>query len=172
MKRRLAYFHKGERGYTLIELILGLTLAGLLATGFTIFSIQTMTVSGTSNNRMQALMQVENAGFWMTRDVQMSRNVTFGNDAGFPLLLQWRDTDNNTFAATYSLNNTTLARSLLENGVAAAGTLVAQNVTSASSANATGNSTLVRFAITCSYGQVAVSRTYDIQPRLELLRAP
>lgn len=174
MKKALAaQFREGREGYTLIELMIGLTITALLATGVTIFSIQTLNVSGTSGNRMQALMQVENAGFWISRDVQMSENITLGQAGGFPLQLQWTDSSNDTFTVTYSVNDSVMRRSLVENGVPTAGTLIAQNVDDApSSTNITETGGMLKLVVSCTAGKVDVSRTYDIQPRLALLRSP
>ena len=160
----------GQRGYTLVELIVGLTLSGMLATAVTVFALQTMKVSDTSGDRMQALMQVENAGFWMGRDVQMSENVTLGQSAGFPLRLVWEDSDNNTFEVTYSLDGTDLNRTLVENGGDPARVLIARDVATApSSTNVTRSGGMVVFSVTSNSGDVDVSHTYTIQPRLALL---
>ena len=52
-----------QKGYVLIEILLGVALTGILAAGIATFTIQTFTESSKSNSRMQALMQVQNTGW-------------------------------------------------------------------------------------------------------------
>lgn len=159
----------GQRGYTLIEIILGLALTGILAIGISIFATHSIKVSGTSKDRMHALMQVENAGYWLSRDIQMSENFTLGDSAGFPLQLMWSDTDQNEYLATYSITDDEINRSLVKNEEVPIRTLIAQSVNdgaSLTSVNVTEGVFLLK--ITCTSGKIDVTRSYTIKPRLDL----
>lgn len=158
-----------QRGYGLIEMIVGLALAGILTTGLTTFTVQTVTESARSNNRMQATMQVENAGYWTSRDVQMAENLTLGENAGFPMQLFWEDIDDNEYQVTYNLTSGQLERSLFKNSENTVQTVIAQSINSAPSlTNLSYADGLLIFNITSTYGSVDVSRNYQIKQRLDL----
>ncbi|MBN2463352.1 MAG: prepilin-type N-terminal cleavage/methylation domain-containing protein [Dehalococcoidia bacterium] len=63
----------GEKGFTLIELVVGLSIAGFVVGAASMATITMMRLTPQSNNWAIALRQVQNAGHWISRDVQMSR---------------------------------------------------------------------------------------------------
>lgn len=155
-----------QKGYSLIEMVIFLALAGILGAGITTFAVQTITETNRSSAYMQAIQQVENAGYWVSRDVQMAQAVTPGPNAGFPLLLTWTDINQNTFQVTFTLSGGQIQRSLVENGGAPLQTLVAQSI------NATPTLTsccyvngLLTFNATATVGTSSISRTYQIKKR-------
>jgi len=74
-----------QKGFTLIEFIVVVALAGILGAGITTFAVQTIKETQRSSDSMQAIQQVENAGYWVSRDVQMAETVTPGQTPGFRL---------------------------------------------------------------------------------------
>ena len=157
-----------QNGYTLIEIILGLALAALLTTGITVFAMQTVNATSDSKERMHAIMQVENAGYWVSRDIQMSGNFTLGDNAGFPLQMLRIDTDQNEYEVTYSFSENNIIRSQVKNEEGPFQSIIAQNINTAESlTNLSDTSGLLIFNITSTYGDVDVSRTYKIKPRLD-----
>jgi type II secretory pathway pseudopilin PulG len=160
---------KKQSGYGLIETIAGLGLAGLLTLGITTFTIQTITEGARANNRMQAVMQVENAGYWVTRDVQMSANLTLGDDAGFPFQLFWEDIDNNEYQVTYDISDNTIKRYFIQNDEEAVQTLIANNINSTPSlTNISFVDGLLVFVVTSTSADFDVGGTYQIKKRLDL----
>jgi type II secretory pathway pseudopilin PulG len=160
---------KKQSGYGLIETIAGLGLAGLLTLGITTFTIQTITEGARANNRMQAVMQVENAGYWVTRDVQMSANLTLGDDAGFPFQLFWEDIDNNEYQVTYDISDNTIKRYFIQNDEEAVQTLIANNINSTPSlTNISFVDGLLVFVVTSTSADFDVGETYQIKKRLDL----
>jgi prepilin-type N-terminal cleavage/methylation domain-containing protein len=91
-------------GFSLVEVCVALALVGLLATGISIFAIQTITETNRSNAHMQVIQQLENVGFWLSRDVQTAQTVTTGPNSGFPLQLDWTDKDTNVYQVTFSIS--------------------------------------------------------------------
>jgi len=75
-----------EKGFTLIEMLVSIGIAALVA-GAASATIITMQRLGPSNsNWAVSLRQVQNAGYWISRDIQMSQgDITVGD--GNPLFL-------------------------------------------------------------------------------------
>ena len=66
---------RSEKGFTLIEMITVVAILGV------IMGVMSMTVgmipkvSGKSNDQAVALRQVQNAGYWISRDAQRAQNI-------------------------------------------------------------------------------------------------
>ena len=84
----------GEKGFTLVELVVAIAITVLAtgAAGAAIFQI----FGGTerNSNHLTAVGQVHNAGYWISRDVQMAQSVTTDN-LTLPdfLILSWTEWD-------------------------------------------------------------------------------
>jgi len=97
---------KGEKGFTLIELIIAILITGIVASAITGTILYALNVNFSTANRMTAVRQVRNVGFWVSPDVQMARCVYPGGSSGFPLALNWTDWANNdTHAVIYTLED-------------------------------------------------------------------
>jgi len=85
---------RGEKGFTLIELIVAITIMALAsgAAGTAIFQILRNTAR--NNDHITAVRQVQNAGYWISRDAQMAQNATTDNltPPDF-LILSWTEWD-------------------------------------------------------------------------------
>ena len=155
-----------QKGYSLIEMVIYLALAGILGTGITTFAVQTITETNRSSAHMQAIQQLENAGYWVSRDVQMAQTVTPGPNAGFPLQVNWTDANNNTFQVTFSISGGQIQRSQVENGMAPSQTLVAQSINAAPTLTSCSyENGLLTFNVTATVGTSSISRIYQIKKR-------
>jgi prepilin-type N-terminal cleavage/methylation domain-containing protein len=155
-----------QNGFTLIEIILALAITGILGAGITGFTVQTFAETKRSSVHTQEILQLENAGYWVSRDVQMSQNVTTGPDAGFPLQLNWIDENNDTFQVIYSLTDDQIMRSLIKSGGAPLSTFIAQSIDPAPAlTNCVYTNGLLTFNVTATLGTRSVSRTYQIKQR-------
>jgi hypothetical protein len=76
-----------QKGFSLMQLIIGMAITTILGTVITISLWQTINIDGASNKHMLAISQVDNAIFYLNRDVQMSVPVD-GYSSGFPLALK------------------------------------------------------------------------------------
>jgi len=79
---------KREKGFTLLEIVVGSAIMAVVA-GAIAATLTTLFLNyGQAAGQNSALPQVQNAGFWITRDIQTSRNVTAGGSNGFPITLK------------------------------------------------------------------------------------
>jgi prepilin-type N-terminal cleavage/methylation domain-containing protein len=97
---------KGQRGFTLIEVLIVIGLTGLISVGLTTTVMQVLTMSHNTANHMTAVRQVQQAGFWVSPDVQMTQSVNASGSLGFPLTLTWTEfgeTSNYAHEVIYTL---------------------------------------------------------------------
>lgn len=158
---------RGERGFTMLELLVALGAAGLLMAGIggAMSAIFRTTSGGTS--RVTAVTNVDNALSWVTRDALMAQEVSAAPPAGFPLTLEWRRWDGSAHQVIYSLNGGALSRRHLVDGVESSQVVVARGLVSAftSSSFAAGVLTLQLSASGGKGGAVEASRTTQVLAR-------
>ena len=96
---------KNQRGFTLIELLIVIAIGGAIAAAGSMATRQVMLETARNNNHEIAVRQVQNAGFWVTRDTQTAQTVVIEGDAdGLPLTLTWQDfAGTNEYQVVYSL---------------------------------------------------------------------
>jgi|WetSurMetagenome_2_1015567.scaffolds.fasta_scaffold77382_2 prepilin-type N-terminal cleavage/methylation domain-containing protein len=83
-------FAKKQSGFTLVEMTISLAITGVLGVGILTGLFQLRSVNDIDNARMSAVKQVENAIYYINRDVQSSQTITPEGATGFPLTLSWR----------------------------------------------------------------------------------
>jgi hypothetical protein len=126
---------------------------------------------GLAAGQSTALPQVQNAGFWISRDVQTSRNLTAVGSSGFPLSLAVpiSQDEANDLRIDYTINNTVMKRLLYDaSPTLLSETLVAKYIDSGNTSfvvvgNATG---LYQLTVTAGVDQEAVTRQYRVSQRI------
>jgi prepilin-type N-terminal cleavage/methylation domain-containing protein len=93
---------KGERGMTMVELVAAVAVTGIIVVFLGTAVHQIITISGSGNDRLTALHELQNAARWFYSDGQQAIQASTG--AGLSLTLS----DNST--VTYSLAGTELRR--------------------------------------------------------------
>ena len=85
---------KGERGFSLVELLITVAITGLIVSflGAAIYQIITVTEYG--NDKMIAMHELQNAAHWVSLDGQMARTASGGNE----LVLTLPDDSSITYA--------------------------------------------------------------------------
>ncbi len=116
MKFRPKVLYTSESGFTLIEILVAVAISGLIGAGLTMTAVQVMNVNSLANNHVVVVKQVENAAYWLNRDVRMAQIIQPGGGSGFPLNLSWVEWDNTTHQVSYALVNSALQRSSSTNG--------------------------------------------------------
>jgi prepilin-type N-terminal cleavage/methylation domain-containing protein len=105
--RKLGLINKNQRGVTLLELLLVIAMTGVISGGITMTFFQTLTGTVRANNRVIAISQAQNAGYWVSNYAQLAQVVVVDHDdpTGFPLVLSWIDWDDTENEVTYTLED-------------------------------------------------------------------
>jgi len=143
-----------QKGFTLVEMLVSLTIVGILVPVLNLLIIHIQDINSSESNHMLAVKQIERAIYWISMDTQMTQSIqTDAGDSGFPLSLYWVGWDNTTTNITYTVQNNELLRSCSKNGNPAVDTVAARYVNEASTAtNCTYNGEALTFVITISTG--------------------
>jgi prepilin-type N-terminal cleavage/methylation domain-containing protein len=165
----LASVHHDQKGFTLLELIIAIAIAGLITAGITVAVMQILTINHRASNHMIAVRQVQQAGKEVSKDTLQSQNVTYDDDSGFNLTLAWNNAEDELNVVTYTVNGANeLARSHAVNGtpVETARPIVAQYIDPAQTYCVWNTTTRVlAFTVTAALGTESETRTYEIEPR-------
>jgi prepilin-type N-terminal cleavage/methylation domain-containing protein len=99
-----------QKGFTLIELVVALGIAGILGAGIVSTTVSIGTTNDRNVARVMAVKEVENAVHYLNRDTQQAQKVEI-DGTGYWLRLTWTSWDNNTLnQVTYNVENETLVR--------------------------------------------------------------
>ena len=105
--RKLKLFHRGQAGFTLIELMATLGICGIIGVGVTMANAQVINQTFKNNDYTTANRQVLNAMRWISRDAQMAQAID--NWENFPgsdnLTFTWETWDNLSVEAVYSVDS-------------------------------------------------------------------
>jgi prepilin-type N-terminal cleavage/methylation domain-containing protein len=155
-----------QKGFTLIEVLVTVGILGAIMGVMSMTVMSIMIIAPRSSNWAIALRQVQNAGYWISRDVLMSENVTV-DEPGVFLALEWDDGGGAHYEVDYVFSDGELRRQL--NG-ASPGTLVAQYIVEADTSFVVDDLVDTKYDLTvkASHDGVEVERVYGITPRLGL----
>ncbi len=171
----------GQKGYSLIELLVALPIMGLasVAAGSAIFQIMNNTES--ANDRISVVRQVENAGYWISGDAQMALVATTTANLTDPnfLVLNWIEWDDDLdpiyHSSTYFFTDVTDGIGTLKrNHVSTTGDnqtiQIAQYIyydpaDIANTSNASYQSAVLNVKITAIIDQTRESKEYNIKHR-------
>lgn len=156
---------KGKQsGFTLVELLVAVAILG--AIGGALSTAITYIIMGSDRTKDQAviLQQVQNAGYWISRDVQMAVDVTPGG--GGALVTVDQVDGGGAYVVAYVFDGTTLKRQL-----GGQQTLIAQYIvkvkTSFVDDTEVGDAlSKYKLTITASRGEAEVERVYEIAKRM------
>ena len=85
---------QGEKGFTLIEFIVAISIIALIASAAAVTTFQVINGTGRSNSHMTSMRQVQNAGYWISRDARMAESIITDNlsSPNF-VILNWAERD-------------------------------------------------------------------------------
>lgn len=188
---RLKALVRGQRGFTLIEMLVVVVLIGIIAAGIAMTISQVMAVNSRTSSKMVALRQVQQAGDRVSKDVLQASGVNpdSADGTGFPLELTipyWTynatgGLEMSQYKVVYKLVEDELRREYYSdiNGEPDFTTIVAQYIirfdpdtleikTSfrLDESDGGGGSTVAYiFEVTASVGLYTETREYEIKPR-------
>jgi prepilin-type N-terminal cleavage/methylation domain-containing protein len=117
MLHKLGLIAQIQKGFTLIEIMVDLVITSVISVGLSTTIMQMMTVGSSSQNRTEAIKQVENALHYINRDAEMA----------FPSLID-ANISSNYFSVTALLSSSSIGATTLvtsnATGFVARGTLV------------------------------------------------
>ncbi len=102
----------GEKGFTLLELLIAMAITALIGGASTIALRQIYGGTDRNNNSITAVRQIENAGFWISRDAQRALSIATDNLTPPDFItLNWTEWDDGGnpiyYSVIYSFGNIT-----------------------------------------------------------------
>jgi len=174
---------KGQKGFTLIELMIAIGIAALITVGITAATMQILTINHRASNHMIAVRQVQQAGKEVSKDALQAQSVNASESSnGFPLTLTWDEWGTNqTNTIVYDFTDMPSGLKQLErmhtfNGTEQATALpvVAQYIDDTIDSS-TGEARtrcewdpidgVLTFTVTARVGTEIETRIYEIEPR-------
>ena len=167
-----------EKGFTFAELIVAMAITSLVVTAATGATFQLLN-SGRASNYSVAFRQVQTAGYWVSQDALQAQAVSTGaeEDAGFPLVLQWTDWDDDVYTITYTMEDMDsgdlkyLQRQKSVNGTPAETFPVGRHIFIDADPGQPSNCVwdederVLTFTLKAQMGQQTATRTYEVKPR-------
>lgn len=177
MWRNLRHRSSEQGGFTLLEVIVSLAIASFLVTSVSMAFMQITMITVQSRSHMQAVRQVQTAGYWVSRDSHMAKEVNPQPPQSSPVELPWQLTftwEDITGASQYKAVYTITADQVLErayyiNDVQQGGVIViAEHIVSdwAQTYYDTSVAYGAVFGVTASVGGITETRVYDVLSRL------
>lgn len=161
---------KGEKGFTLVEVLVGMTIMVLVLGAASMTVITMLRLSPRTNNWAVALRQVQNAGYWISRDAQQSKTIVVGTGSTFLTMSQTQIQPPDK-TVTYQFQDMPGGlKRLMRNDSIAGLTLVSEYISvSGSDTNAvynTGNRILTFTITATTSGDTTVTRQYEAAQRV------
>ena len=124
---------KGQKGFTLPELLITVAITGLIVSFLGMAIYQIITVTEYSNDRMIAMHELQNTAHWFSHDGQMASTASGGSE----LVLTLPDDSSITYAVvdtelsrTAGDSQMTLARSISDLSFSIENRIITMNITS------------------------------------------
>jgi prepilin-type N-terminal cleavage/methylation domain-containing protein len=170
----LASVHNDQKGFTLLELIIAIAIAGLITAGITVAIMQILDINHRASNHMITVRQVQQAGKEVSKDTLQAQPNKIDDDPEEAfLVLNWTDSEGGNNTVIYTLQTmasapalSMLARNHTINGtpVETARPIVAEYIDPGqTSCNWTGK--VLVFEVTATVGTESETRIYEIEPR-------
>ena len=159
---------RGEKGFTLLEVLIGVAIMAIVVGAVAMTTTTLLLNEGQAAGQNTALPQVQNAGYWISRDVQMARTVTLGEPGVFLRLdIPMDNTPEHDYTIIYSFDGDKLKRQKHDSS-GTSETFIAEYID-------TGNTTfsaldadagLYKLTVRASRDETGATRSYEISQRL------
>jgi len=164
MKRR-------EKGFTVPEVLIGVAIMAIVVVAVAMTTTTLLLNEGQAAGQNTALPQVQNAGYWISLDVQMARNVTPSAPNGFPLSLDIPvDADeNNDYTIDYLFDGDKLKRQVYDSShTLTSETFIAEYIDTSNTTFSAldADAGLYKLTVRASRDETGATRSYEISQRL------
>jgi prepilin-type N-terminal cleavage/methylation domain-containing protein len=158
-RKRTIGVYRSENGFTLIELLVVIPILAVIMGVMSMTIIMIMKVGAQNNDHVLALSQVQNTGYWITRDVMNGQVISPQPEPGIFLRIEWDDWDSTHYEIEYIFDGNELRRHVNGN---ASGTLVAQSIVTESTTFIADPAIENQYQLTvkASQGEAEVERVY------------
>jgi prepilin-type N-terminal cleavage/methylation domain-containing protein len=182
--RRFRFLHSNLKGFTLVELLVAIAIAGLITAGISVAIMQVLTINTRASNHMIAVRQVQQAGKEVSKDaLQAQPSKIDDGPSGAFLVLNWTDWEgaNNTVVYTLETMPSSPALMMLQRSQSINGTdqtpfplTVAEYIDDSIDPVTLKPKTrcewdeirgVLTFTVTATVGGESETRTYEIEPR-------
>ena len=162
-----------EKGFSLLEVLIGLAIVAIIVVPITMTTTMIVRSSRQAAAQNAVLPQVQNAGYWISRDVQIASGIDLGdpNGNGFPLSLDIPTDDNpaHDYGIEYSFEGNKLMRRVYDSSETV--TFIADwididNTVFSLVDDATPGH--YRLTVRAAKGEAVVTRSYEIKQRISL----
>ncbi len=86
----------GEKGFTLIELLMVIAIVALIANAAAMSTFQVLRNTESNRNKMTAVNQVQNAGYWISLDAQRAQTVLAESAGATTANVSWEQSEYGT----------------------------------------------------------------------------
>ena len=158
-----------QKGFTLLEITVAIGIVGaVVATAW--MATTTLLLNAERPTNQQPLLQhVQNAGWWMSRDIKMTSNVTLGGANGFPVTFNIPiDADpEHDYSIEYAFTDDVLKRHVYDaSSNLTEETWISRNIDTGYTTFGNVTETLYFLNIRASLSDETVTLNYDMRPRL------
>lgn len=162
---------KSERGFTLLEVLVSLAISAFVVGAASATTITMMRLTPQNNDWAVALHQVQNAGYWISRDVLMAQDITVGagNPTFLTLTIPQITPPDKTIVYEFEDMPDGLKRLIRDDQTAGQTILVAEYIstdTNDTTASYNSDNRTLDLTITAISGDVSVTRIYESSQRL------
>jgi len=168
MFSRIMSASRGQRGFTIVEMLVAVTIASLIGGGVVMGIAQTFNTSVRNSDHTLAVNEFRNAAYWIKRDAKMAQTVEVDpGESGLPLVLSWVEWDSSQHVVTYDLDDGKLVRTYSIDGDEST-LLVAENIDPAqTSFEFTGGMLTFNLAVSVGEGWRTMSESQEctVDPR-------
>ncbi len=159
---------RGEKGFTLLEVLIGVAIMAIVVGAVAMTTTTLLLNEGQAAGQNTALPQVQNAGYWISRDVQMARTVTLGEPGVFLRLdIPMDNNPEHDYTIDYLFDGDKLKRQK-HDSFGTSETFIAEYIDTSNTTFSAldADAGLYKLTVRASRDETGATRSYEISQRL------